>query len=83
MNFILYIASQELFPKLHQLTEDQKYSCSIYAFLAHQPTMTFSRVEAFGTGSIPPFLKMAKSFQVENVYLCKYNMYKVGGGYNL
>ena len=33
------------------------------------PTMTFNRVEALGTGSHPPFIKMAKSFTPTNVYI--------------
>lgn len=35
----------------------------IYALLAKEPTMTNSRVEAIGTGSHPPYVKIAKSFQ--------------------
>lgn len=38
-------------------------NAAAYSFLAKEPTMTNSRVEAMGTGSHPPYVKIAKSFQ--------------------
>jgi hypothetical protein len=36
---------------------------AIYTFLSKEPTMTNSRVEALATGSHPPYVKVATSFQ--------------------
>ena len=44
-------------------TFDTPEKAAIYTFLAKEPTMTNSRVEAMGTGSHPPYVKIAKSFK--------------------
>ena len=36
---------------------------AIYTFISKEPTMTNSRVEAMGTGSHPPYVKVATSFK--------------------
>eukprot|EP01022_Parablepharisma_sp_SALTPOND_P018289 TRINITY_DN297_c0_g1_i14.p1 TRINITY_DN297_c0_g1~~TRINITY_DN297_c0_g1_i14.p1 ORF type:complete len:783 (-),score=46.36 TRINITY_DN297_c0_g1_i14:1141-3489(-) len=42
--------------------ENEPTHAAIYTFLSAAPTMTNSRVEALGTGSQPPYIKIAKGF---------------------
>jgi hypothetical protein len=42
---------------------------AIYTFMSKEPTMTNSRVEALGTGSHPPYVKIATSFKNANVII--------------
>ncbi|MDR3549171.1 MAG: hypothetical protein P4M11_13080 [Candidatus Pacebacteria bacterium] len=42
-------------------------NAGIYKFMASAPTMTNTRVEALGTGSQPPYIKIAKGFGRDKV----------------
>ncbi|MDR3547426.1 MAG: hypothetical protein P4M11_03985 [Candidatus Pacebacteria bacterium] len=42
-------------------------NAGIYTFMSTAPTMTNTRIEALGTGSQPPYIKIAQGFGRDKV----------------
>ena len=52
--------------------KEEPDSSATYAYLADEPTMTNSRVEAMGTGSHTSYVKIATGFQNAYVFFVEY-----------
>jgi predicted AlkP superfamily pyrophosphatase or phosphodiesterase len=63
-----------LMERVNKTLEDYPERASLYTFIAEEPTMSATRVEAMCTGSHPPFYKLPENLKPNKV-IAVYSVY--------